>query len=85
MYEIGSNLVEIPFNVMNKLLKWNEVPLKDLPQTDKCFALALLFVLVEQEDILNVEINRDVMQFVQGKYLLSGIISLYIANICTHT
>lgn len=66
-YLIGGKLFEIPDAVLKKFEVWNTPPQDKSDEIDKRFVLALLLVLVSENDILNGNISQDALTFISGR------------------
>lgn len=61
--------MEIGFDIIEQLKKWNQEPSNQCKDTDNRFVLALLFVLVEREDIVSDHISSGIVAFITGGYI----------------
>lgn len=68
IYKVGTRLIEIHANVINKLCSWNtnKSECEDVDK-DVSFGLALLLSLVNPDEMFEGCISEEVMDFILGK------------------
>lgn len=62
VYEVGERLVEIPADVIERLIQWND---QNVAEDDIPFALATLFSLTSPEELSAGKISEDVLKFIR--------------------
>lgn len=59
--------MEIPNDVLDKLMAWNEKPHKNDQSVDERYVKSLLLSLVSMDDIEELHIRPEVMEFIDGE------------------
>lgn len=59
--------MEIPNDVLDKLMAWNEQPHKNDQLLDERYVKSLLLSLVSMDDIEQLHVRSEVMEFINGE------------------
>lgn len=70
VYQVGTNLVEIPNMVIQSFIRWSLPPHNEDRERDKRLATSLLLVLVSEEKLKAFDVDDASMQFVRGSLRL---------------
>lgn len=67
-YQIGKNVIEIPYDAVEKIIEWNENPQCQDIRYDRKICYLLLLSLVPKEDLRVFNVGKEVMRFIKGSF-----------------
>lgn len=66
MYKIGSQFIEIPYKVVNKIIEWNEEPKRKDVIYDRKICHLFVMSLSSKENVCQSKICDEVITFIKG-------------------
>lgn len=66
VYKIGKRLIEISKKAVDKIIEWNDGPMRNDVEHDRKICRSLLLSLVAKDDLCAAKVNDDVKRFIKG-------------------